>query len=59
MMLRRRGLPSTLYLGVARDGEAGSGARAHAWLRSGHVVVTGGAGREQFTVVASFADEDA
>jgi transglutaminase superfamily protein len=58
MMLRRRGVASTLYLGVAREGEAGSSATAHAWLRSGDFVVTGGAGRERYTVVATFADED-
>lgn len=58
MMLRRRSIASTLYLGVAREGEAGSHATAHAWLRSGHFVITGAAGRERYTVVATFADED-
>jgi hypothetical protein len=58
MMLRRRRIANTLYLGVAREGEAGSPATAHAWLRSGHSVVTGAAGRERFTVVATFADGD-
>lgn len=58
MMLGRRGIASTLYLGVAREGEAGSRATAHAWLRSGHVVITGAAGRERYAVVATFGDED-
>ena len=58
MMLRRRGMASTLYLGVAREGEAGSPATAHAWLRSGPVVITGAAGRERYAVVATFADGD-
>jgi hypothetical protein len=58
IMLRRRGIASTLYLGVAREAQAGSAAAAHAWLRSGHFVVTGAAGRERYTVVATFADED-
>ena len=56
MMLRRRGIASTLYLGVAR--EAAAGATAHAWLRSGPLVITGAAGRERFAVVAAFADEE-
>jgi hypothetical protein len=38
-MLRRRGVPSTLYLGARRSG---AGLAAHAWLRSGTAIVTGG-----------------
>ncbi|MBD0318779.1 MAG: lasso peptide biosynthesis B2 protein [Gemmatimonadetes bacterium] len=55
MMLRRRGIASTLYLGVAR----GDGPTAHAWLRSGPYVITGDAGRERYTVVATYADDGA
>lgn len=54
MMLRRRGVPNTLYLGVARDPSAR--VQAHAWLRSGGLVVSGADGRERFTVVSTFAD---
>src|SRR4051812_6636769 len=32
-MLRRRGLPSTLYLGVSPDREKRDAIAAHAWLR--------------------------
>ena len=38
-MLRRRGVPATLYLGVRRSP---SGLDAHAWLRSGPAIITGG-----------------
>jgi len=55
-MLRRRGIASTLYLGVAREADAR--ATAHAWLRSGPLVITGAAGRERFTVVAAYADDE-
>lgn len=55
MMLRRRRLTNTLYLGVARGEE--KKVAAHAWLRSGTVYVTGGANRKQFSVVYMFADE--
>lgn len=53
MMLRRRGIPSTLYLGVMKH--AATGFAAHAWLRSGGVVLTGALGRERFTVISTFA----
>jgi hypothetical protein len=50
-MLRRRGVASTLYLGLAR-GEGGQ-LQAHAWLRCGAAVVTGG-DHSDYTVMASF-----
>ena len=52
-MLRRRGIGSTLYLGMGRDPVA-----AHAWLRVGDTNVTGGRDVARYTVVASFADVD-
>ena len=51
-MLRRRGIASTLYLGVARE------VAPHAWLRVGDVNVTGGSDVARYAVVASFADVD-
>jgi hypothetical protein len=54
MMLRRRRVTNTLYLGVARGDRQ---LDAHAWLRSGTVYVTGGADHERFSVVSTFADE--
>jgi hypothetical protein len=38
-LLRRRGVPCALHLGLGRD--ARGRLRAHAWLRSGSVCVTG------------------
>jgi hypothetical protein len=53
MMLRRRGVGSTLYLGVARrEGQI----EAHSWLRSGSVIVTGGGDVARFSIVSMFAD---
>jgi hypothetical protein len=49
-MLRARGVPSTLYLGVARRKPA----EAHAWLRCGTVFVCGGDGATRFAVVSCF-----
>lgn len=51
IMLRRRGLQSTLYLGVACEGKQ---MYAHAWLRNGTNVVTGAEERERFSPVAWF-----
>jgi hypothetical protein len=50
-MLRRRGIESTLYLGVVREPVA-----AHAWLRVGELNVTGGQDVSRYAVVASFAE---
>ena len=55
-MLRLRGIPSTLYLGVARADGGAQPFDAHAWLRSGTVHVTGGRDVTRYAVVASFAD---
>lgn len=54
-MLKRRGMPSTLYLGVAKD--KGNQLCAHAWLRCGNIFLTGEQGKERFTVVSSFGDD--
>jgi hypothetical protein len=51
-MLRRRGIESTLHLGIRMDPE--KGALAHAWLSVGSLVVTGEAERSRFTSVAYF-----
>ena len=52
-MLRRRHLHTSLYLGLRKD-KPGS-LSAHAWLRCGNIIVTGGLGHKEFTVVATFA----
>ena len=52
LMLQRRGLDSTLYLGVAREGDVDLA--AHAWLRSGDVLVTGVDEQQQYKTISSF-----
>lgn len=52
-MLGRRGIKTTLYMGV-KKGELGK-LSAHAWLRAGELIVMGELEKEDFTVVASFA----
>ncbi len=52
LMLRFRKVSSTIYFGLAKDQD--SGLSAHAWLRSGSMIVTGRKGMEKFTPVAWF-----
>jgi len=52
-LLRRYGIPSTLYLGAAFTPDK-TGMEAHAWLRCGPLFVTGGPGHERFGVVGIF-----
>jgi hypothetical protein len=54
ILLRHKRLQNTMYLGVAKDSE--NQMIAHAWLRSGNKLVTGGCNSGMFTVVAKFAD---
>lgn len=57
-MLRCRGITSTLYLGLAKEQkDEQSGLLAHAWLRSGSMILTGGQGKDHYTVVATFAEK--
>ena len=50
-MLRRRSIPSTLYLGADPTADY----YAHAWVRAGNTIVAGGPRDERFAVVATFA----
>jgi hypothetical protein len=50
-MLRRRGIRSTFYLGT----DPSSSYDAHAWVRVGRIIVTGGDDPRRYTVVSTFA----
>lgn len=53
-LLNRMGERCTLYMGVRKlEGEAMT---AHAWLRCGKLIVTGGESMAGYTVTATFAD---
>lgn len=54
IMLRQRGINNTLYLGVGKNE---GNLVAHAWLRCGETIITGGQGQERFTMVGKFADD--
>jgi hypothetical protein len=53
MMLKRRGIESTTYFGV-RKGGADEKMNAHAWLKSGDLIVTGWQKVNTYTILATF-----
>lgn len=53
ILLRRRGISSTLYMGAAFK-EGGAALEGHAWLRCGPMYVTGGDGSKHYVAVATF-----
>ena len=53
LMLRRRKLKATVYLGVAKDDKGSMS--AHAWSRCGTIYVTGGDGSSHYTITNRFA----
>ena len=53
VMLRRRGLPSTLSLGARKEGER---LAFHAWLRAGGLLLNPGGGPRDYAVLATFHD---
>jgi hypothetical protein len=52
-MLRRRGLEGTVSFGASQGSSAGFD--AHAWLRFGPCMVTGGSGHQRFKAFTTFA----
>jgi Transglutaminase-like superfamily len=54
-MLRHRGIPATLFLGVAKDPSSPPGMAAHAWVRCGDSIITGADERDRFTQVGAFS----
>lgn len=53
MMLNRRNLDSELYIGVCKK-EKAVGIVAHAWLKSGGRIITGGTDLEKFSIISVF-----
>lgn len=54
LILRRRRINCTVYLGVSRLKPGGI--EAHAWLRCGRQILVGAEGRDDYAVVARFSD---
>lgn len=54
-LLQRRGVDSTLYLGVRKKDP--KSLIAHAWLRCGERYITGAPEHEGYTVVSTFAEK--
>jgi len=56
-MLQRRGIPSTLYLGVEHVQDVEKQLGAHAWLRCNSMFVTGESEHKRFNVLATFTED--
>lgn len=56
IMLKWRGLPSTMYFGLTKSDPFQL--IAHAWLRCGNQIVTGKPGIENYTIIACYGDLD-
>jgi hypothetical protein len=54
-MLRRRGVKTTMYFGVAKNHEGEC--EAHAWTRSGGAILTGRNRVNRYAVVAIFSND--
>jgi hypothetical protein len=54
VMLIRRGIDATLYLGVAKHENNTETLSAHAWLSCGNTVLTGDGGLERYSTLSSF-----
>ena len=54
-MLARRGISSTLYMGVAMDKNGQM--EAHAWLRCGNQYISGKTEMNRFTVTGTYGEE--
>lgn len=53
-MLRRRGLPAVVHLGLARAPRDGQ-REAHAWVKAGSTVISGDVDLDRFVVVGEFS----
>jgi hypothetical protein len=53
LMLRFRGLTTTVFFGVSKSKKKGN-FNAHAWLQCNGLTITGGKQLEQFTIIACF-----
>lgn len=55
-LLHRRGISSTVYYGATFEPGRPS-LEGHVWMRSGHLIVTGGASSSRYTPLSYFADD--
>ena len=53
LMLRRRKIPSVIFIGVLKAGE--EELKAHAWLAYGEAILTGEREREPYQVLSTFS----
>ncbi len=57
-MCKKRGIATTLYIGVGKNQEATPQKLNHAWLRSGSFIITGNLkGLADYAVIGTYAEE--
>lgn len=54
-LLKKKSIPTTLYLGVTKSER--KGLLAHAWLRCGKMYITGGRSKDAFKIISKFSNE--
>ena len=54
LLLSSRGIRSSIALGVSKAGEGPADLIAHAWVRSGDVILTGETGHDRFVELVTF-----
>ncbi len=55
-MLKKRKVSNTVYFGVKSQSDDKK-FTAHAWVRSGDTIVTGESGSNEFSIIATFAQD--
>ncbi len=55
LMLNRRKINSTIYIGVKQSAREKGEILGHAWLRSGNIIITGRKGFEDYKVITFFS----
>ncbi len=53
-MLKRRGIKSAVYFGVMKNDE--KNIKAHAWIKSNNIILTGKAGMDNYKIISIFSD---
>ncbi len=54
IMLRRRGIHSTIYFGVKHVDNGNKTIAAHAWIESEGITLTGAMGKDSFSIISSY-----
>lgn len=51
-MLRKRGIPGAVFIGVRKDDSDEDTIKAHAWSQCGDLIITGHLGHDEFKIIS-------